>query len=72
MIDLCISMKYHDLLDNILGCNVVIASRKPDRLEQAAESIEDRVGDKSGVLKTVVCNIRKEEEVCQQTILFFN
>ncbi|XP_038606594.1 peroxisomal trans-2-enoyl-CoA reductase [Tachyglossus aculeatus] len=47
-----------------LGCNVVIASRKFDRLKSAAEELTSKLSSDSSVRVTPVqCNIRKEEEV---------
>lgn len=46
------------------GCNVVIASRKFDRLKAAAEELNDRFASMSPAQVTPIeCNIRKEEEV---------
>ncbi|XP_010610257.1 peroxisomal trans-2-enoyl-CoA reductase isoform X2 [Fukomys damarensis] len=47
-----------------LGCNVVIASRKFDRLKSAAEELKNTlpVSNKAQVTP-IQCNIRKEEEV---------
>ncbi|KAL1770907.1 peroxisomal trans-2-enoyl-CoA reductase [Sigmodon hispidus] len=47
-----------------LGCNVVIASRKLDRLNDAAEELRSSLPRSSSAQVTVTqCNIRKEEEV---------
>ena len=50
-----------------LGCKVVIASRKPERLEIAAQEINEEISNKAPSSTTRVysyqCNIRKEEEV---------
>nr|XP_058156143.1 peroxisomal trans-2-enoyl-CoA reductase isoform X2 [Dasypus novemcinctus] len=47
-----------------LGCNVVIASRKLDRLESAADELRASLPSSSQVQVTPMkCNIRKEEEV---------
>ncbi|XP_032919961.1 peroxisomal trans-2-enoyl-CoA reductase [Catharus ustulatus] len=47
-----------------LGCNVVIASRKFDRLKAAAEELNNRFASMSPAQVTPIqCNIRKEEEV---------
>lgn len=46
------------------GCNVVIASRKFDRLKAAAEELNNRFASMSPAQVTPIeCNIRKEEEV---------
>ena len=56
----------------LLGCKVVIASRKLERLQVAAEEINrslvsrDAAASASGrgsLVHPVACNIRKEEEV---------
>lgn len=49
-----------------LGCRVVIASRKMERLETAADEINHEVGGaavKSPTVFPFECNIRKEEQV---------
>ncbi len=49
-----------------LGCKVVIASRKKDRLETAANEINSSVRPTSDDVKPVLalqCNTRKEDEV---------
>uniref|UniRef100_A0A8C5NY53 Peroxisomal trans-2-enoyl-CoA reductase n=1 Tax=Jaculus jaculus TaxID=51337 RepID=A0A8C5NY53_JACJA len=47
-----------------LGCNVVIASRKLDRLNSAADELRTTLPPSSGAQVTALqCNIRKEEEV---------
>ncbi|XP_069717485.1 peroxisomal trans-2-enoyl-CoA reductase [Phaenicophaeus curvirostris] len=47
-----------------LGCNVVIASRKFDRLKAAAEELNNTFSSMSPAQVTPIqCNIRKEEEV---------
>ncbi|XP_069083149.1 peroxisomal trans-2-enoyl-CoA reductase-like isoform X2 [Pleurodeles waltl] len=47
-----------------LGCNVVIASRKLDRLNEAATELTAKIPPSSPALVTPLqCNIRKEEEV---------
>ncbi|XP_035212135.1 peroxisomal trans-2-enoyl-CoA reductase-like [Stegodyphus dumicola] len=46
-----------------LGCKVVIASRKQDRLQQAVEEIKNVLRQKEPDISSIVCNIRKEEEV---------
>ncbi|XP_041264957.1 peroxisomal trans-2-enoyl-CoA reductase [Onychostruthus taczanowskii] len=47
-----------------LGCSVVIASRKFDRLKAAAEELNNRFASMSPAQVTpIACNIRKEEEV---------
>ena len=50
-----------------LGCKVVIASRKPERLEIAAQEINEEISSKdpSSTIRvySYQCNIRKEEEV---------
>lgn len=46
------------------GCDVVIASRKFDRLKAAAEELNARFASMSPARVTPIeCNIRKEEEV---------
>ncbi|XP_044294440.1 peroxisomal trans-2-enoyl-CoA reductase isoform X1 [Varanus komodoensis] len=51
-----------DLLQ--LGCNVVIASRKFDRLSAAAKELADKIPQTNSAQVTPIqCNIRKEEEV---------
>eukprot|EP01006_Ploeotia_vitrea_P051241 TRINITY_DN67539_c3_g1_i8.p1 TRINITY_DN67539_c3_g1~~TRINITY_DN67539_c3_g1_i8.p1 ORF type:complete len:300 (-),score=6.96 TRINITY_DN67539_c3_g1_i8:254-1120(-) len=44
-----------------LGCNVVIASRNMEKLQKAKTEIEEATT--SGLISTIECNIRKEEEV---------
>ena len=55
-----------------LGCKVVIASRKVDRLQESAKEINDAVGAEGGGatprpfpdrVYPFQCNIRKEEQV---------
>lgn len=55
-----------------LGCRVVIASRKLDKLEKAAEEINQELGGASGgghvttappLVFPFTCNIRQEEQV---------
>ncbi|XP_043847233.1 peroxisomal trans-2-enoyl-CoA reductase-like [Dromiciops gliroides] len=47
-----------------LECNVVIASRKFDRLKSTAEELNaDRLPSNSAIVTPMQCNIRKEEEV---------
>ncbi|KAM8934052.1 peroxisomal trans-2-enoyl-CoA reductase-like [Pelodytes ibericus] len=47
-----------------LGCSVVIASRKLDRLKETAKELLDKVSPSNPSLLTPLqCNIRKEEEV---------
>ncbi|CAB1326850.1 unnamed protein product [Coregonus sp. 'balchen'] len=47
-----------------LGCNVVISSRKVERLEAAAEELRLRIPPSSPASVTpIACNIRNEEEV---------
>ncbi|XP_067426152.1 peroxisomal trans-2-enoyl-CoA reductase [Emydura macquarii macquarii] len=47
-----------------LGCNVVIASRKLDRLQAAAKELAAKISSTNPVKVTPIqCNIRKEEEV---------
>ncbi|XP_077011175.1 peroxisomal trans-2-enoyl-CoA reductase isoform X2 [Tamandua tetradactyla] len=47
-----------------LGCNVVIASRKFDRLRSTAEELQSSLPPTSQIRVTPIqCNIRKEEEV---------
>lgn len=47
-----------------LGCNVVIASRKLERLKAAAKEMKDNLPAANQVQVTPIqCNIRKEEEV---------
>ncbi|OCT60942.1 hypothetical protein XELAEV_18046966mg [Xenopus laevis] len=47
-----------------LGCNVVIASRKLERLNEAAKDLSSRIPASSPTpLTPIQCNIRKEEEV---------
>lgn len=49
-----------------LGCNVVIASRKLDRLTAAADELRASQPPSSSAQVTAIqCNIRKEEEVRQ-------
>ncbi|XP_059156763.1 peroxisomal trans-2-enoyl-CoA reductase-like [Physella acuta] len=49
----------------LLGCNVVIASRKQDRLLTAEKEISEWLSqiETASKLKIVQCNIRKEDEV---------
>ncbi len=53
-----------------LGCKVVIASRKKEILDEAAEEINKNLKDEFPQEPTRVfpfqCNIRKEDEVCNQ------
>ena len=64
-----------------LGCKVVIASRKAERLQESAKEINHMVGTEGGgagtsprPLQALVypfqCNIRKEEQVCAPTAHF--
>ncbi|XP_078535405.1 peroxisomal trans-2-enoyl-CoA reductase [Lissotriton helveticus] len=47
-----------------LGCKVVIASRKLDKLKEAAEELAGKIPPSSpAVVTPLQCNIRKEEEV---------
>ncbi|XP_042899876.1 peroxisomal trans-2-enoyl-CoA reductase isoform X2 [Parasteatoda tepidariorum] len=46
-----------------LGCKVVIASRKEEQLLKAAEEMKNTLREKSPDVISIVCNIRKEEEV---------
>ncbi|XP_077993125.1 peroxisomal trans-2-enoyl-CoA reductase-like [Glandiceps talaboti] len=47
-----------------LGCKVVIASRKIDRLQTAAEEMKNELEkDSAADIKAIECNIRKEEQV---------
>ncbi|KAJ6665560.1 hypothetical protein lerEdw1_003403 [Lerista edwardsae] len=47
-----------------LGCNVVIASRKLDRLKVAAKELAAKIPPtNSATVTPIQCNIRKEEEV---------
>uniref|UniRef100_A0A667YZM1 Peroxisomal trans-2-enoyl-CoA reductase n=1 Tax=Myripristis murdjan TaxID=586833 RepID=A0A667YZM1_9TELE len=47
-----------------LGCNVVIASRKPERLEAAAQELQQKIPPSSPASVTPIsCNIRSEDEV---------
>ncbi|KAM7154291.1 peroxisomal trans-2-enoyl-CoA reductase [Macrochelys suwanniensis] len=47
-----------------LGCNVVIASRKLDRLQAAAKELAAKISSSNPVKVTPIqCNIRREEEV---------
>ncbi|KAM9306019.1 peroxisomal trans-2-enoyl-CoA reductase-like [Gastrophryne carolinensis] len=47
-----------------LGCNVVIASRKLDRLQEAAKDLTSRISlENPSAVTALQCNIRKEEEV---------
>ncbi|XP_050773118.1 peroxisomal trans-2-enoyl-CoA reductase [Gopherus flavomarginatus] len=47
-----------------LGCNVVIASRKLDRLQTAAKELAAKISSSNPVKVTPIqCNIRREEEV---------
>ena len=46
------------------GCKVVVASRKFDRLSQAAEEMKKSLPeDTTADIKAIQCNIRKEDEV---------
>ncbi|XP_077993619.1 peroxisomal trans-2-enoyl-CoA reductase-like [Glandiceps talaboti] len=47
-----------------LGCKVVIASRKIDRLQKAAEEMKNELEkDSVADIKAIECNIRKEDQV---------
>ncbi|XP_018409954.1 PREDICTED: peroxisomal trans-2-enoyl-CoA reductase [Nanorana parkeri] len=47
-----------------LGCSVVIASRKLDRLKEAARDLLSKISSANpSALTTLQCNIRREEEV---------
>ncbi|KAL8601352.1 hypothetical protein ACOMHN_054645 [Nucella lapillus] len=53
-----------------LGCSVVIASRKLERLEKAAEDMRSRISNSGTVastpsLRVLKCNIREEKDVQQ-------
>ncbi|XP_037768550.1 peroxisomal trans-2-enoyl-CoA reductase [Chelonia mydas] len=47
-----------------LGCNIVIASRKLDRLQAAAKELAAKISSSNPVKVTPIqCNVRREEEV---------
>lgn len=46
-----------------LGCRVVIASRKEDRLVAAVKEMENELGNKPTKILGMPCNIRKEDQV---------
>ncbi|XP_014769608.1 peroxisomal trans-2-enoyl-CoA reductase isoform X2 [Octopus bimaculoides] len=47
-----------------LGCKVIIASRKRDRLEAQVQRLQENIPPaNSDHISSIVCNIRKEEEV---------
>ncbi|XP_054721573.1 LOW QUALITY PROTEIN: peroxisomal trans-2-enoyl-CoA reductase-like [Uloborus diversus] len=46
-----------------LGCKVIIASRKEDRLSTAVNELKTVLNDHAPDVASVVCNIRKEDEV---------
>ncbi|GIX91842.1 peroxisomal trans-2-enoyl-CoA reductase [Caerostris extrusa] len=46
-----------------LGCKVVIASRKEENLSQAVKDIKVLLKDNAPDVSSIVCNIRKEDEV---------
>eukprot|EP00914_Ancora_sagittata_P012920 GHVO01024993.1.p1 GENE.GHVO01024993.1~~GHVO01024993.1.p1 ORF type:complete len:294 (+),score=26.06 GHVO01024993.1:104-985(+) len=46
-----------------LGCNVMVAARKLDRLEATAEEMRSQLKDKDVRLEVTECNIRKEDQV---------
>ncbi|GIY05033.1 peroxisomal trans-2-enoyl-CoA reductase [Caerostris darwini] len=46
-----------------LGCKVVIASRKEENLSQAVKDIKLLLKDNAPDVSSIVCNIRKEDEV---------
>ncbi|XP_029460988.1 peroxisomal trans-2-enoyl-CoA reductase-like isoform X1 [Rhinatrema bivittatum] len=46
-----------------LGCNVVIASRKLEKLKEAAKELMAKISPSSAVVTPIQCNIRREEEV---------
>ncbi|XP_070536330.1 peroxisomal trans-2-enoyl-CoA reductase-like [Ptychodera flava] len=47
-----------------LGCKVVIASRKAERLHQAADEMRSELGEGSTAdIKAIQCNIREEDQV---------
>ena len=49
-----------------VGCNVVISSRKLERLEAAAEELKKSIPTQSPATVTAVpCNIRNEDEVAR-------
>jgi len=60
-----------------LGCKVVIASRKMERLEEAAKEINREIvsGTEKSRVFSYLCNIRKEDQVimckCKLTHSFF-
>ena len=43
-----------------LGCTVVLAARSEEKLKLAVESLRS----KGGSVDYIVCNIRREDEVC--------
>ncbi|KAG7273495.1 hypothetical protein CRUP_015871 [Coryphaenoides rupestris] len=52
-----------------LGCNVVISSRKVERLEAAVEDLKTIIPTQSPASVTAIpCNIRKEEEVVKSLV----
>ncbi|XP_037379900.1 peroxisomal trans-2-enoyl-CoA reductase [Talpa occidentalis] len=46
-----------------LGCNVVIASRKIDRLKSTVNELKAKLSPNKAQITPIQCNIRKEEEV---------
>ena len=54
----------------ILGCKVMIASRKLDRLSASAEILRGQITNKSARLEHMQCNIRQEDQVKHSLHLF--
>ena len=49
---------------NVVGCNVMIASRNGDRLRDTAEELFQQLPKEGGPrIDYTVCNIRQEEQV---------
>lgn len=57
---------------SFLGCKVVIASRKEDRLLQAVSEMQNVLKEKLPDVSSIVCNIRKEDEVYVSLIIFYS
>lgn len=64
-----------------LGCKVVIASRKAERLQESAQEINHKIATEVGGavetprphlerVYTFQCNIRQEDQVCLDTSIF--
>ena len=52
-----------EIFNFTVGCNVLIASRKLDRLQEATKELSVTAKEGQSRLEVMQCNIRKETEV---------